>query len=282
MSLNLTVDIDKHSGFCFGVVEAINKAEKELEDGVQLHCLGDIVHNDEEIKRLKKKGIRFISKEELAEIKDSTVLFRAHGEPPSVYELARKNNNVIVDASCPIIKKLQQRVKKSYDDNENIVIYGKPNHPEVVALNGQIENNGIIISNVDKIDLESIPEKITLYSQTTQSLDGFYRLVEVLKNGGKKVKVKDTICRRVSNRRKQLEKFCSEYDRVLFVAGKNSSNGKVLYDVCAKVNPNTYFISNAGEIDPEWFEPNNTVGVSGATSTPKWLMTEVKATLEQL
>ncbi len=282
MSLKLTVDIDKYSGFCFGVVEAINKAEKELEDGLELYCLGDIVHNDEEIKRLEKKGIKIISKKDLAEIKDSTVLFRAHGEPPEVYELARKNNNIIVDASCPIIKKLQQRVKRSYDNSENILIYGKPNHPEVVALNGQIENNGIIISNVDNIDLENIPEEITLYSQTTQSLDGFYRLVDILKKEGKKVKVKDTICRRVSNRRKQLEKFCSDYDKVMFVAGKNSSNGKVLYEVCAKVNPHTYFISNAGEVNPGWFEPNNTVGVSGATSTPKWLMEEVKSTLEQL
>ncbi len=282
MSLNLTVNIDKNSGFCFGVVEAINKAEKALDEGVELYSLGDIVHNDEEIKRLKKKGIKIIDKKALKNLKGNTVLFRAHGEPPEIYEMAKQNNNIIIDASCSIIKKLQQKIKKSYDNNENIVIYGKTNHPEVVAINGQIDNKGIIIESIKGLDAEKLPGKFTLYSQTTQSLDGFYELVRFLEKAGKKVKIKDTVCRRVSNRRSQLEIFCTKYNKIVFVAGKRSSNGKVLYKVCRQVNPDTFFISNTKEIDTAWFKKNDTVGISGATSTPKWLMEEVKNYLEQL
>ncbi len=282
MSMNLTVHIDKNSGFCFGVVEAINKAEKELEKGSELYCLGDIVHNDEEINRLTKKGIKIVDKKTFRTIKDKTVLFRAHGEPPETYKLADSNNIKIIDASCPIIKKLQQRIQRSYENNENIMIYGKPNHPEVIALNGHIGNSAIIVQNIDGLDLEKIPGKVTLYSQTTQSLDGFYDLVDLLKKAGKNVKVKDTVCRRVSNRRSQLEKFCTNYDKIVFVAGKRSSNGRVLFEVCKKVNPDVFFISNRGEIKQRWFKPDDSVGVTGATSTPKWLMEDIKRFLEQL
>ncbi len=282
MSLNLTVNIDKNSGFCFGVVKAINKAEKELDNGVDLFCLGDIVHNDEEIKRLTKKGIKIIDKNEFSNMNNKTVLFRAHGEPPEMYKLAEHNNIKVIDASCPIIKNLQKKIKDSYEKGENILIYGKPNHPEVVALNGQIGNNAIIIENPKKTDLQNIPSKVTLYSQTTQSLDGFYYLVQLLENAGKQVKLKDTICRRVSNRRTQLENFCKKFQKIIFVAGKKSSNGRVLFEVCKKVNPRTYFLSNLNEIDHKWFNPGDDVGVTGATSSPKWLMESIKNHLEKL
>ncbi len=282
MPLNLTVKIDDDSGFCFGVVEAINKAEKKLEQGVELYCLGDIVHNDEEINRLKKKGIKMINKKEFADLKNKTILFRAHGEPPETYETAKKNNIKVIDASCPIIKKLQENIKKSYDNNENIIIYGKPNHPEVIALNGQIDNKGIIVQNTEMVDMQQIPRKITLYSQTTQSLDGFYELVRFMKSKGKNVKIKDTICRSVSDRRLQLEKFCNNYDKIIFVADTRSSNGKVLYELCKRVNPETYFVSNTKDIDHRWFKPLETAGITGATSTPGWLMEEVKNYLENI
>ncbi len=282
MTLNLSVDIDKNSGYCFGVVEAINKAENELDKGVELYCLGDLVHNDEEIKRLKKKGIKIINKETFNNLTNKNVLFRAHGEPPETYKQAADNNIAVVDASCPIIKKLQQKIKDSYKNNENIVIYGRPNHPEVIALNGQIDHNGIIIQNKDEIDFDKIPQKITLYSQTTQSLDGFYELLRSLQNAGKEVKVKDTICRTVSNRRAELENFCKNYHKILFVAGKRSSNGKVLFEVCKNVNPNSFFISKLQDIDQNWFDPEDRIGVAGATSTPKWLMEKVKEHLESI
>ncbi len=282
MSLNLTVDIDDSSGFCFGVIEAINKAEKELEKGVELYCLGDIVHNDEEISRLNKKGIKFIDKETLKRLKNKTVLFRAHGEPPESYKIAQNNNVQIVDASCPIIKNLQKRIKKSYyDNNEAIIIYGKKNHPEVVALNGQINNNAIIIEDIDDIDLKKIPAKATLYSQTTQPLDGFYKLVEFFKNNGINIKVEDSICRRVSNRKTQLQNFSKKYNKIIFVAGEKSSNGKILFNFCKKVKPETFFVSSFEKIDISWFDKNDSVGITGATSTPKWLMEGIKNYLEE-
>lgn len=282
MQLNLTVEIDKDSGFCFGVIEAINKAEEELDKGTELFCLGDIVHNDMEISRLKKRGMKTITKKAFAGIKNKTILFRAHGEPPENYEIAEKNNNKIIDASCPIIKKLQERIKNSYFNNEHIVIYGKQKHPEVIALNGQIKNEGIIIQNIENIDLKKIPVNITLYSQTTQPLDGFHDLVNFLKSNGIEVKVKDTICRQVSNRKIQLEKFCNNYQKIIFIAGKQSSNGKVLYDVCKEINPESYFISNTNDINPEWFKANDKVGITGATSTPNWLMEKVKNYIKEL
>ncbi len=282
MALNLSIKIDDNSGFCFGVVEAINKAENKLDDGFELYCLGDIVHNDEEINRLRKKGLIPIDKEVFNNLENKAVLFRAHGEPPETYEVAKKNNIEVIDASCPIIKKLQEKIKQSYDNNECILIYGKPHHPEIIALNGQLDNNGIIVENTESIDLQHLPRIVTLYSQTTQPLDGFYELIKFLKKNGKNVKVKDTICRSVSNRRLQLKKFCEEYDKIIFVADKRSSNGKMLHDVCKRVNPDIYFISNTKDIKHHWFKPGEKAGITGATSTPRWLMEEVKNYLEKI
>lgn len=280
--LNLQVDIDENSGFCFGVVEAIKKAEKALEDGGELYCLGEIVHNDGEVNRLESKGMKTITKEDLNKINSKTILFRAHGEPPNSYSIAKENNNLIIDASCPIIKKLQYRIKKSFDDGETILIFGKPNHPEVIALNGQIENQAIIFKEISELESITLPAKLTLYSQTTMSLDAFHEVVEFLKNHNIDVKVKDTICRKVSNRQPDIEAFCRKYNKVLFVAGRNSSNGKVLYNVCKSQNQNSYFISSVEEIKTDWFAKDDKIGISGATSTPKWLMEEVKRFLEKL
>lgn len=270
--LHLTTEIDQKSGFCFGVISAIDKAEKTLDSNINLFCLGEIVHNDEEIKRLEQKGLTIITKEELKTINNKTILFRAHGEPPSSYELAQHNNNLIVDASCPIILKLQKIVKQSYDNNENIYIFGKRNHPEIIAINGQIENKAFVFENLEELELNRIPKKITLYSQTTQSLEKFRIIVQTLLKAGIDVDVKDTICRQVSNREPNLIKFCKRFNKIIFIAGTNSSNGKVLYNICKKINDNTHYVSSPDQIKKEWFNKNDKVGICGGTSTPMWLM----------
>lgn len=281
-SFNLQVTIDPKAGFCFGVIGAIDKAEAYLKTNEELYCLGEIVHNDEEVQRLKNKGLIVIDNDELKKLKGKTILFRAHGEPPISYDTAVKNGNTIIDASCPIIKKLQEKVSNSYAKGENIVIYGKHDHPEIIGLNGYIKNQAIIVQSIEDVDLGSMPKQITLYSQTTKSLDGFYKLIDYLRENGIEVKVKDTICRQVSHRQPELNSFCSEFDKIVFVAGRKSSNGKVLYSVCKKANERAYFISATTEIDKSWFEPNERVGISGATSTPRWLMEEVKDFLMKL
>ncbi len=270
--LQLTTEIDKKSGFCFGVISAIDKAEKTLDSNINLYCLGEIVHNDEEIKRLEQKGLTIISKEELKTINNKTILFRAHGEPPSSYDLAKHNKNIIVDASCPIILKLQKIVKQSYDNHENIYIFGKRNHPEIIAINGQIDNKAFVFENLEELDLNLIPKKITLYSQTTQSLEKFRLIVQTLHKAGIDVDVKDTICRQVSNREPNLIEFCKRFNKIIFIAGTNSSNGKVLYNICKKINDNTHYVSSPDQIKKEWFDKNDKVGICGGTSTPMWLM----------
>ncbi len=280
--LNLEAVIDPDSGFCFGVVEAINKAEKALEEDNDLFCLGEIVHNDEEVRRLASKGMKTISHKDLESISGQTVLFRAHGEHPDSYKKALAKNNVIIDASCPIIKKLQQKVKESYQNNEFIIIFGKHDHPEVIALSGQIDNDALIIESIEDIEVDIIPKKLTIYSQTTQSIEKFYEIIEFLKKSGKEVTIKDTICRRVSNRHPRLKSFCKKYNKVIFVGGKKSSNAKVLFEVCNDVNPHAYFISSVDDIDKGWFEQGDTVGISGATSTPHWLMEKVSRYLKSL
>ena len=280
--LNLKVEIDQNSGFCFGVVYAIEMAEDILDEQGYLYCLGDIVHNDEEVRRLEKKGLRIITHEDLKNIRNEKVLIRAHGEPPSTYELALANNLELIDASCPVVLKLQNRIKNSYDKAENIYIYGKHGHAEVVGLLGQTGNNAVVFQDINELDLTALPPNITLYSQTTKSTDNFYEITHKLKAAGYAVNANDTICRQVSNRDKQLRHFADHYDVVVFVAGTKSSNGKVLFNVCKAANPKTYFISGKNEIMSEWFQPNNTVGVCGATSTPMWLMEEVRNALQQL
>ncbi len=281
-SLNLKAEIDARSGFCFGVVEAIKKAEEALKKNGELYCLGEIVHNDEEIKRLEKKGMRTIYYEDFDKINNKAILFRAHGEPPVSYQLAKKNKNVIVDAACPIIKKLQERIVKSYKNGENILLYGKHHHPEVIALDGGIYNNAIIFQSLEELEEKDIPKQVTLYSQTTQPIEKFKEIAQYLKSNGYDVKVNDTICRQVSNRQPEITEFCQNYDKIVFVAGKRSSNGKVLYSVCKKSNANAHFVSVVNEIKKEWFKKGDTVGISGATSTPRWLMEEVKEFIEKL
>lgn len=279
MNYNLSVTIDKASGFCFGVVYAIDMAEDILENEEYLYCLGDIVHNDEEVKRLTDKGLRIIDHEQLQHLHGEKVMIRAHGEAPSTYELALNNDLILIDASCPVVLKLQNRIKSSHDDNEQILIFGKHGHAEVIGLHGQTDGKAIVFQDLAELDNVALPSKFTLYSQTTKSTDKFYAIKDQLLNRGYEVKANDTICRQVSNRYSDLENFVVNYDVILFVSGKKSSNGKVLYDVCKKFNPNSYFISNIEEVDLSWLSPNDKVGICGATSTPMWLMEEVKSFL---
>lgn len=280
MEYNLKVTIDKSSGFCFGVVYAIDMAEDILDKEKYLYCLGDIVHNDEEVERLKAKGLRIIDHEQLHQLNNEKVLIRAHGEAPSTYELALNNNLTLIDASCPVVLKLQNRIKSSYDQEEQILIFGKHGHAEVIGLQGQTNGNAIVFQDIAELDNVKLPNQFTLYSQTTKSTDKFYQIKNELINRGFEVKANDTICRQVSNRYQELESFVSNYDKIIFVSGKKSSNGKVLYDVCKKFNPNSYFISNLEELDKSWFISNEKVGICGATSTPMWLMENVKSHLE--
>ena len=275
-NLNLKVSIDNDSGFCFGVVYAIEMAEEVLDRQGYLYCLGDIVHNDEEVNRLKKKGLQTISHDELEKLHNDFVLIRAHGEPPSTYQTAINNNIILIDATCPVVSKLQNRIKKSYDNNENIFIIGKDGHAEVTGLMGQVENNGTVFSDINELDIANMPHEITVYSQTTKSKAKFYEITEALKQKGLKVNAHDTICTQVADRDKELRNFALKFDRIVFVSGTKSSNGKVLYEVCKQTNPNTYFVSNANDVDANWFNAEETVGICGATSTPMWLMEEVK------
>ena len=282
MAYNLNVTIDKSSGFCFGVVYAIDMAEDILDNEGKLYCLGDIVHNDEEVERLKAKGLKIIDHEQLNQLNNEKVLIRAHGEAPSTYELALANNLTLIDASCPVVLKLQNRIKNSYDDDEQILIFGKHGHAEVIGLQGQTNGNAIVFQDLAELDHVELPKNITLYSQTTKSVDKFYQIKEELINRGYDLKANDTICRQVSNRYGELENFVINFDKIIFVSGKKSSNGKVLYDVCKKFNSNSYFISSIDELEKDWFAVGDKVGICGATSTPMWLMEKVKTELQSL
>lgn len=277
--LNLKVEIDNNSGFCFGVVYAIEMAEDILDEHGHLYCLGDIVHNDEEVRRLEKKGLRIINHQDLKNLRGEKVLIRAHGEPPSTYKTAIENNLELIDASCPVVLKLQNRIKTSYDKEEKIYIYGKHGHAEVEGLLGQTNQEAVVFQDLQELNVDELPKNITLYSQTTKSTDKFYEITSTLKNAGIEVNSNDTICRQVSNRDKELRDFAGQFDVILFVSGTKSSNGKVLYGVCKQKNPHTYFISSKEQIDPSWFAEGNSVGICGATSTPMWLMEEVKEEL---
>lgn len=274
--LNLQVTIDNKSGFCFGVVYAIEMAEEVLNKNGYLYCLGDIVHNDEEVERLRKKGLITIDHEQLKNIKNDTVLIRAHGEAPSTYRIAIENNITLVDATCPVVLKLQNRIKKSYDNNENIVLFGKEGHAEVVGLMGQINNNGHVFAELGELENKNLQKEITVYTQTTKSRQKFREVTATLREKGYVVNAHDTICTQVADRDGELRNFASRFESIVFVSGTKSSNGKVLYNVCKEVNPNTYFVSNANEINPGWFAENATVGICGATSTPMWLMQEIR------
>lgn len=274
--LGLDVTIDTKSGFCFGVEYAIEIAEEILEQDGELYCLGDIVHNDMEVKRLEDMGLKIIDHDELREMRDVKVLIRAHGEPPSTYDLAIKNNITLMDASCPVVLKLQNRIKKSHDKKEKIYIYGKHGHPEVKGLMGQTGKDAIVFQDIKELDLNKLPESITLYTQTTKSKEKFYEIVTKLTKTGIDVNVNDTLCRQVSNRDNQLQDFSNNFDKIIFVSGTKSSNGNALFNVCKKNNNNSYFVSSSEEVEQNWFSVNEKVGVCGATSTPMWLMEEVK------
>ena len=277
----LQIEIDNGSGFCFGVTTAIQKAEEELAAGKTLYCLGDIVHNGMECERLKKLGLVTINHEEMSRLHGVKVLLRAHGEPPSTYELARENDIEIIDATCPVVLQLQRRIKRQYDacPEAQIVIFGKPGHAEVLGLVGQTESKAIVIANVEEVKRLDFTRDIYLYSQTTKSLDEFHRIIEYIQehiSPDATFKSFDTICRQVANRMPNISAFASSHDLVLFVCGRKSSNGKVLFNECKSVNPNSHLIEGPEEIKKEWLEGVNTIGICGATSTPKWLMEQCR------
>ena len=291
----MNVSIDEHSGFCFGVTRAIKAAESELEKG-SLYCLGDIVHNGQEVARLETKGLATIDYDDLRTLPShSRVLLRAHGEPPSTYWIAQQRGIEIIDATCPVVKKLQDRIRACYEQHKNdealppqIVIYGKPGHAEVIGLQGQTNNTAIVIENSEQLELIDFKRPIYLFSQTTKSVEGFNRLVEAIKLKIEDLRLKisfeyhDTICRSVANRVKELEEFAKANDIVLFVGGTKSSNAKVLFNHCKEANENTYFVSSAEELSDDFIKrcrATERVGICGATSTPLWLMERVSARL---
>ena len=280
----VNIEIDSGSGFCFGVTTAIRKAEEELAKGNMLYCLGDIVHNGQECERLKKMGLITINHEEFAHLHNVKVLLRAHGEPPETYELAKANNIEIIDATCPVVLRLQQRIKREFDNtsdsnNKQIVIYGKNGHAEVLGLVGQTRGQAIVIENLSEVNRLDFNKDIRLYSQTTKSLDEFRQIVAYIKehiSQDASFEYYDTICRQVANRMPNIQTFASNHDLILFVCGRKSSNGKILFQECKKVNPKTFLIDQPEEIDHKMLEGATSIGICGATSTPKWLMEECK------
>lgn len=273
------IEIDSGSGFCFGVTTAIRKAEEELAKGGTLYCLGDIVHNSMECERLRQLGLVTINHDEMKSLRNVKVLLRAHGEPPETYALARENGIEIIDATCPVVLQLQRRIKRQYDSNPEAqtVIFGKPGHAEVLGLVGQTRGSARVIAHFDDVMTLDFSRDIYLYSQTTKSLDEFHRIIGYIQDHispRATFRSFDTICRQVANRMPNVSSFASRHDLVLFVCGRKSSNGRVLFDECRRVNPNTHLVEGPGEIDPQWLHGVATVGICGATSTPKWLMEE--------
>ena len=282
----LQIEIDNGSGFCFGVTTAIKKAEEELQKGGTLYCLGDIVHNGMEVERLHARGLITIDHQQLRRLHNAKVLLRAHGEPPETYAIARRNNIEIIDATCPVVLQLQRRIKKQHENNaetndseRQIVIFGKNGHAEVLGLVGQTHSKAIVIEKFDDVKKLDFSRNIYLYSQTTKSLDEFHHIIDYIRahiSPGAEFKSFDTICRQVANRMPNIAAFAGRHDVVIFVAGRKSSNGKVLFKECLSVNPNSHQIESAAEIDMRWFNHAETVGICGATSTPKWLMEECR------
>lgn len=284
-----TIEIDAKSGFCFGVVNAIKKAEEELDKGGILYCLGDIVHNNLEVERLEKLGLKTINHEQFAQLKNARVLLRAHGEPPSTYEIAKENNIEIIDASCPVVLRLQRRIKDKHkteiDSETQFVIYGEKGHAEVNGLMGQTDARAIVIEKKEELDKLDFSRNICLFSQTTKPLDGFREVIDIIESrmqDGAQFEYVDTICRQVSNRIPNIKEFATKHDIILFVAGQKSSNGKVLFSECKKYNPNSYFVSSPDEIDPAIIKKGLSIGVCGATSTPKWQMEEVEKRIDEI
>lgn len=283
MEKMINVEIDEHSGFCFGVTTAIRKAEEELQKGAPLYCLGDIVHNGMECDRLRELGLIAIDHEQFKKLHDVRVLLRAHGEPPETYETAHKHNIELIDATCPVVLNIQKRIKQEYvtpsDKPKQIIIYGQKGHAEVLGLVGQTDGTAIVIESIKEIERIDFTRDIYLYSQTTKSLDEFRLIVETIKQRiapDVAFHYYDTICRQVSNRLDNIRRFASSHDLIFFVCGKKSSNGKVLYQECLKANPNSYHIEDSHEINFSFVMDGQSIGICGATSTPKWLMEECK------
>ncbi len=282
------VEIDNNSGFCNGVVRAIQAAEKELEKGEQLYCLGDIVHNSNEVERLRSKGLITINHDQLRELRNAKVLLRAHGEPPETYRIAQENNIEIIDATCPVVLQLQRKIKKSHDthagSDHQILIYGKVGHAEVNGLVGQTNGEAIVLENTDDLCKVDFNKHITLYSQTTKSVQHFAEMVQIIEKRTQDGNFEwhDTICRQVANRIPNIREFARNHDLVLFVCGKKSSNGKVLYEECRSVNAHTHLVSDIDELDATWLEGKSNIGICGATSTPRWLMAQFQERVEQI
>ena len=302
---DLTVEIDSGSGFCFGVTTAISKAEEELKQGNTLYCLGDIVHNGMECQRLRSLGLVTINHEEMLHLRHVKVLLRAHGEPPSTYELARRNHIEIIDATCPVVLQLQKRIKRQYLSSRqssqgteatapppsarepsfaggSLVIFGKKGHAEVLGLEGQTDGTAIVVESLEDVKQLDFKHNIFLYSQTTKSLDEFHRIVQYIQthiSPAATFRSFDTICRSVANRMPSISKFAARHDLILFVCGRKSSNGRVLFEECVRVNSNTRLIEGPGEIQSQWLEGIKTIGICGATSTPKWLMEQCRAAI---
>ena len=300
----LKIEIDNGSGFCFGVTTAIRKAEEELARGERLYCLGDIVHNGMECERLRRLGLVTIDHEEMSRLHHVKVLLRAHGEPPSTYELARRNDIELIDATCPVVLQLQKRIKQQYETSPSpsqggeqaapllehageaqIVIFGKKGHAEVLGLVGQTQGNAIVIESFDEVSRLDFNHDIYLFSQTTKSLDEFHRITEYIQTHitpTATFRSFDTICRNVANRMPSISQFAALHDLILFVCGRKSSNGRVLYDECLRVNPNSRLVEGSDEIEASWLEGVTTIGICGATSTPNWLMEECRDAILRL
>jgi len=285
----MKVEIDKKSGFCFGVSNAVEIAEEALLQGEKVFSLGPIVHNDKEVERLESLGLTSINQQQFRDLKNTKVLIRAHGEPPETYRIAQENNITIIEATCPIVKKLQLKISMAWKrigkDNGQIILFGKPGHAEVVGLLGQTDQEGILISGPADIDKIDFARPVALFSQTTMEINEFNQIkkliYEKMKDQGildpdHYLEVNNTVCGQVSNREPNLRKFAREHDTIIFVSGKESSNGRMLFSVCKSENPDTYFVSSIEEIDKSWFEGKRSAGICGATSTPKWLIEEIR------
>lgn len=261
---------------------AIQKADEALDKGEELYCLGDIVHNDGELKRLKERGMVFIDHAQLRQMKDKTVMFRAHGEPPASYLLIAENHHRLIDASCPVVLKLQQRIGKARQSGEQILIYGKKGHPEVDGLLGHAGESAVVANEPAEIDMRSLSPAVTLFCQTTQPVGGMDRMAAFLEKAGVQVRVHDTICRCVAGRYPGLKAFAEGHDAVVFVGGGNSSNARALFAHCREINPRSWFVTAGDSIDPAWFSPGQRVGVTGSASTPLWQLKQVAGALENL
>jgi len=290
----MLVEIDNNAGFCFGVIKAVEIAEKKLGEQDKLYCIGDIVHNEEEINRLKTMGMEVISHAELSNLKNKTVLIRAHGEPPSTYKLATENGVILVDATCPVVLKLQERVRDAWEkmalSNGTVIIYGKKGHAEVIGLVGQTEGNAVIVEKPEDLDNIDFSKPVEVFSQTTKEPEMYQAIIEKIKtlmaqhfpNQESPLKIHNTICGQVANRKTEIRKFATSHDVIVFVSGKKSSNGKMLFHECEEANKQSHFISEVSEINPQWFKQASSVGISGATSTPKWLMEQVAAAIKSM